>query len=387
MMTELLFLLLPIAAASGWYAAKRTPSSQHYTSPLSQDYLVGLNYLLNEEPDKAVDIFVKMLEVNSETVETHLALGVLFRRRGEIDRAIRIHQNLIARPQLPPTQRIEALLALGQDYLRAGMFDRAERLLLEVIENNNPYVSLASHSLLDVYQQQKRWEEAINIARKLFAKGEEMQPNIANYFCELALQALAQNQFDQVRHYLKHAIVTDKNCVRASLLLGDLETKTGNYKAALAAYDHVKKQDPSYLSEIISAVVNCYSLLEDKTGLIQYLQENLNLYPKVSLVLVIADYLKQYEGDHAAIEFMITQLQRQPSLRGLQRLIALQLEVVEEKTHKNLLLLKELIANLLKNKPIYRCLNCGFSSKLLHWLCPTCRKWNMVKPIQGVEGE
>lgn len=386
-MTELLFLLLPIAAASGWYAAKRTPSSKHYASPLSQDYLVGLNYLLNEEPDKAVDIFVKMLEVNSETVETHLALGVLFRRRGEIDRAIRIHQNLIARPQLPPTQRIEALLALGQDYLRAGMFDRAERLLLEVIENNNPYVSLASHSLLDVYQQQKRWEEAINIARKLFAKGEEMQSSIANYFCELAIQASAQNQSDQVRHYLKHAIATDKNCVRASLLLGDLETKMGNYKAALAAYDHVKQQDSSYLSEIIPAVVDCYRLLEDKAGLIHYLQENLKLYPKISLVLVIADYLNQHEGNHAAIEFIVTQLQRQPSLRGLQRLIALQLEIVEEKTHKNLLLLKELIANLLKNKPIYRCLNCGFSSKLLHWLCPTCRRWNMVKPIQGVEGE
>lgn len=387
MMTELLFLLLPIAAASGWYAAKRTPSSKHYTSSLSQDYLVGLNYLLNEEPDKAVDIFVKMLEVNSETVETHLALGVLFRRRGELDRAIRIHQNLIARPQLPPTQRIEAFLALGQDYLRAGMFDRAERLLLEVIENNNPYVSLASHSLLDVYQQQKRWKEAINIARKLFAKGEEMQSSIANYFCELAIQASAQNQSDQVRHYIKHALATDKNCVRASLLLGDLETKIGNYKAALAAYDDVKQQDSSYLSEIIPSVVNCYSLLGDQSELIHYLQENLKLYPRISLVLVIADYLKQHEGNHAAIEFIVSQLQRQPSLRGLQRLIALQLEVVEEKTHKNLLLLKELIANLLKNKPIYRCLNCGFNSKLLHWLCPTCRKWNMVKPIQGMEGE
>ena len=129
-------LLLPAAAFSGWWIARRNDASKHHqpNRPLSHEYVVGLNYLLNEQPDKAVDVFIKLLEVDSDTVETHLALGSLFRRRGEVDRAIRIHQNLIARPQLSTIQRKEALMALGQDYMSAGVFDRAERIFLEVLE-------------------------------------------------------------------------------------------------------------------------------------------------------------------------------------------------------------------------------------------------------------
>jgi lipopolysaccharide biosynthesis regulator YciM len=388
MVITLLFLLLPVAAFSGWYAARYSAQfTKNVEGSLSRDYLIGLNYLLNEQPDKAVDLFIKMLEVNSETVETHLALGVLFRRRGEVDRAIRIHQNLIARPQLPKQQRIEAMLALGQDYLRAGVLDRAERLLLEVIEEDSQNAIIALHNLLDIYQQQKRWDVAITMAEKLLAKGEMVQANIAHYFCELAVNFSAQGQLEQAKRCLQQALAMDPNCARASLLQGELYFKADNFNAALLEYQRVKIQDPDYLSETVSILVKIYEHLGDKIGLMEYLQTTLQEYPRTSLILAITNRLQQTQGNVVALEFMAKQLHRSPSLRGLQRLILLQLETAEEKVRSSFLLLQQLITSLLKNKPIYRCVNCGFSSKILHWLCPTCKNWNVVKPIKGLEGD
>src|ERR1700722_4591820 len=158
-MLEWMVYFLPILALSAWYFEwfKKKPPDASKT--LSRDYLVGLNFLLNEQPDKAVDVFIKLLEVDSETVETHLALGSLFRRRGEVDRAIRIHQNLIARPQLSALDRKEALMALGLDYMSAGVFDRAERIFLEVVELGGNREISSLQGLLAIYQQEKAWEK------------------------------------------------------------------------------------------------------------------------------------------------------------------------------------------------------------------------------------
>jgi len=168
-MIDLWPLLLPAAAWSGWWVANRSNSnkSHNVANKLSREYVVGLNYLLNEQSDKAVDIFIKLLEVDSDTVETHLALGSLFRRRGEVDRAIRIHQNLIARPQLSILQRKESLMALGQDYMSAGVFDRAERIFLEVVELGGSKETSSLHGLLAIYQQEKAWEKALDVIKKL----------------------------------------------------------------------------------------------------------------------------------------------------------------------------------------------------------------------------
>src|SRR6476469_7136107 len=161
-------LLLALAALAGaWYLGYQSKQKKHESEKLTlpRDYLVGLNFLLNEEPDKAVDIFIKMLEVDSNTVETHLAVGKLFRKRGEVDRAIRIHQNLIARPQLEKVYREQSLYELGKDYLSAGMLDRAERIFQDLINSKN-YTAHALSTLLDIYQQEKDWENAVNIALK-----------------------------------------------------------------------------------------------------------------------------------------------------------------------------------------------------------------------------
>lgn len=388
-MFSFLLLLIPIAAITGWYFAGKIV---HYdmgnkNGMVPKDYLLGLNFLLNEQPDKAVDIFIKMLEVDSDTVETHLALGSLFRRRGEVDRAIRIHQNLIARPHLVKQQRMQALMALGQDYMRAGVLDRAERIFLEVVENGGE-TSASLHYLLDIYQQEKAWEQAVAIARKIeLATSESMQTNIAHYYCEQATASRLENDIDQSRWFLRKALAIDKQCVRASLLQGDLETSESRYKIAIRFYKQVKIQDPDFLTEAIVPMAHCYGKLDAIGEFITYLKECQAVHTRISVVLLLAEYILQEQSASAAIDLIAEYLRYHPSLRGLQRLIELQLLQQEGKDKKNLHILQDITASMLKNKPIYRCHQCGFSAKTLLWLCPGCKTWNSVKPIHGLEGD
>lgn len=387
-----LLLLLLVIASIAWFAGYRFQRNKKskYSNKFPKDYLVGLNYLLNEQPDKAVDVFLKMLEVDSDTVETHLALGNLFRRRGEVDRAIRIHQNLIARPNLGNQQRTQALLELGQDYMRAGVLDRAERIFLD-ITNMADYPHASLQHLLDIYQQEKAWEQAIIIARKFEqATNESMQTKIAHYYCELAQLARTANRIDEALNYLKKALAADRQCVRASLMHGDLALQESNYKLAIRHYKYVKNQDADYLSETINPLVRCYEQLNQIEELIHYFSQCLTEYTRVSFVLILAECMQHTQGVDAAINFIINYLKEHPSIRGLKRIIELQLvkEGIKSGTEIPILqILNDLTANILKDKPIYRCRNCGFHSKTLHWLCPRCKNWSTVKPIHGLEGD
>lgn len=387
MMYELLLLLLPIAAVSGWYIGRFGRADINSRTHLSRDYFVGLNYLLDEQPDKAVDVFIKVLEVDSETVETHLALGNLFRRRGEVDRAIRIHQNLIARPSLAKLHRVQALLALGQDYQKAGVLDRAERLFLQVVDMGE-YAAESLQYLLEIYQQQKNWERAILIAAQYEAlAGERISKQIAHYYCELADIARMRKENDIAHQQIKNALKVDSNCVRASFLMAEMKFVAGQFKEAIQNYQQVKQQDPEYLSETLMPLVTCYEAMDGQAELMNYLLQCLQDYPRISIVLVIADQIQKQQGDRAAIEFIAHQLHQQPSLRGLKRLIALQLVTADAQSRENLVLLQELTASLLKNKPIYRCEHCGFGGRTLYWQCPGCKNWGSVKPIHGLEGD
>ncbi len=385
MLIQMSFLLLPFAATFGWYMGRKE-QEQAIENPnealLRKDYFKGLNYLINEQPDKAVDVFIKLLEVDSDTVETHLALGNLFRRRGEVDRAIRVHQNLIARPQLDQQDRAQALSALGQDYLHAGVLDRAERLFLELVKiNTEDKQSL--NFLLHIYQKEKDWEKAIQIAYQL----ENLEPHsmavrIAQYYCELAEKEVG----NQAQKYLDQAQNVDPLCVRANLIKGTLALKNEQYLVAITAYQQVKLQDPDYLSEIIQPLGACYRYLDQESIYMDYLKACLKEYPRIAMVLAITQYLERHENTKAAIDFLATQIQRQPSLRGLGHLVSLYLSNSTGDTQAKLDLLKNFIDLLLNDKPVYQCLQCGFSSKTLFWLCPSCNHWASIKPIQGLEG-
>lgn len=383
-------LLLPIAAYSGWWFAKKTGSEKTLESKnqLSREYVVGLNYLLNEQPDKAVDIFIKLLDVDCETVETHMALGSLFRRRGEADRAIRIHQNLIARPQLTSVQRIDALLALGQDYMRAGFFDRAERVFIEVLELGGNRETNSLHGLLAIYQQEKAWEKALEVIKQLeLSTGNSFHLQAAHYYCEIAAHALNQNEPERALQAIKQALLVDKQSVRASLMLATIEMSNGRYKQAIRALKHVPEQDAEFLNEIIEPLVYCYNSLDSMDECIDYLEQILRQYPRASLIFVIGEYFSREKSVDFAIDFVSSQLSRNPSIRGLNRLIYWHLESAHGAVRDKLQMLYAITSKFLENKPIYRCEQCGFGGKRLHWHCPSCKQWGRVKPIHGLEGD
>lgn len=387
---EMICLLLPVAALSGWYLGKRSqrtgPSSK--SAMLSTDYYVGLNFLLNEETDKAVDAFIRMLDVSPDSVETTLALGNFFRRRGEVDRAIRIHQSLMSKPNLTPKQRNHSLLELAQDYLRAGVYDRAESLLLELTNTVGNQLEISLRHLIDIYEREKDWEKAIHIAVRLQEVTKlSMANEIAHYYCELAEVAWSKGKIRLAFKYLKQGLTNSRNCVRVSFIQGNFEKKIGKYKNALRSYKRIEFQDPAFLPEAIFLIIECYEHLGEHQALEEYLDYLLHHCPSISIVLAHAEKVKEKQGKEYAAQFLANYMHRHPSIRGLKHLIEFHLTRVMGEVRNELLMLKSLVEQLVEKKPIYRCGQCGFASRLLHWQCPSCRQWACVKPIQGIEGE
>jgi lipopolysaccharide biosynthesis regulator YciM len=379
-MIEWLFFLLPVAALSGWLVArahyKENPIS--ITSPLNSDYFKGLNYLLNEQPDKAIDVFIHLLEVNSETVETHLALANLFRRKGESERAIRIHQNLIARPTLDSTQRDQVLIELGLDYMHAGVLDRAEQLFLELLDKPSP-PSQALEQLVRIYQQEKEWLKAIEMAKQLYPhRRNEMGPLIAQFYCELAEQQLDLTPAIITRH-IKNAYQYDHNCVRSTLLEANIYIKEGDFRRALKCLDRIEQQDHHYLAEALPLMEICYQRINKLSTFETYLQAVLGRHPhSTSVRLMLASVIQQLHGSQAAQDFLHKQLQSYPSIEGLHALIGL-----GEQSNPILVpLIKGISYRLNARGHRYTCKQCGFSGKTLHWQCPGCKQWSTVKPTE-----
>jgi lipopolysaccharide assembly protein B len=387
-----LFILLPIAAASGWWAAKRNSKLSAGTDTrssrdFSAEYFKGLNLLLNEQPDKAIDVFVKMLQVDNDTVETHLALGNLFRSRGEGDRAIRIHQNLIARPTLNKEQRSLALFELAQDYMRAGLLDRAESLFSELVEQG-AYRAESLVKLLDIYQQEKEWQKAIDVARRYeHLTGTRMNLQVAHFYCELGDGFYASREYKAALKMTRRALNVDRQCVRAALLQATVEKTRGDFKAAIKSLKQVEKQDTRFLPEVIGPLLACYQGLDKMADAETYLGHLSAEYGGISPLLGLADLLRQRGNEHEASARIAKSLSERPSVRGLDHLIELHLANSEGTARENLLILKELTRRLLEEKSPYRCGNCGFKVKTLQWHCPTCKDWASIRPIQGIIGE
>ena len=385
-----LFALLPVAAASGWWMARKSAANQggmNHQGDFSSDYFAGLNFLLNEQPDKAIDVFVKMLEVNSDTVETYLALGSLFRRRGEGDRAIRIHQNLIARPTLSREQRAQAVFELGKDYYRAGFLGRAENLFLELLEDKQ-YRVPALKLLLEIYQQERDWDKAIGIARKLQgASTLPMNVQIGQFYCEQADALIQQGDVRGAIKLAKKAISNDKNCARASLILARLESSQGNFKAAIKHLRQVEKQNPEYIAETVPGLIEAYQSLNKLDELEQYLSELTYNYNGLIPVIGLAEVTRLRHDEKTAAQKLLQALRKAPSIDGLNQYLQLNLVNADEPLRAQLEELKSVTAGIVEKTPHYTCNNCGFKAKTLHWQCPTCRQWCSVKPSYIVEAE
>lgn len=384
---EILWLLLPVAAASGWLAARRHASRivVPATFDLSPHYFEGLNYLLNEQPDKAIEVFVRMAEVDSETVETHLALGSLFRQRGEVDRAIRIHQSLIARTTLSLEQRAYAMLELGQDYMRAGLLDRAEALFKELVELDL-HALRALELLNSVYETEKEWEDAILTARQIETRtGERWHRVIAHYFCEMATEARDACDYETARRYIRNALAIDAQCVRASILEGNIEKAAGNCQAALQAFERVEQQDPGYFDEVIGTMHECISELSKQDIVLEKLREKHEKNGGPRTTLLLAQLISARRGSKEAVAFLEGCLRKQPSLKALDKYIELERLQTSDTMVSRLDVIADIIKRMLERVPQYKCSHCGFAGRNMHWQCPSCKIWSGVRPLQGME--
>ena len=380
MLMEWLFLLLPVAAASGWWLARRGPRHTCAESEREPVFFRGLNYLLNEQPDKAIDVFLKLAEVDSETVETHLALGALFRRRGEVDRAIRIHQNLVARQSLGDAQRGFALYELGRDYMLAGLFDRAESLFKELVERQL-LQARALRALIEIYQAEKEWPRCLETAEALQRISDEpLRTEIAQYHCELAEQCLRDGKADRARSHLLDAQSVDPDCIRASLVQARMELRAGDVETAALLYRRVAQRGPRYLPAMLPGLMECWQRLgrESVTAELRALFEQ---HPSPPLMLRLCDAIEAERGVAAAREFLVSYLSGHADLSGAERLLALRRRVQQPPSAEDEVLL-EVIARQLAAQPGYQCDHCGFEARELHWQCPSCKRWGSIKTVE-----
>ena len=385
-MTELVeywqFLLIPVFFGLGW-AAARVDMRQvvHESRALPRSYFEGLNFLLNEQPDKAIDSFLEVAKVDSQTVELHFALGNLFRRRGETERAIRMHQNLIDLPDLDERVRLQALSELGQDYLKAGLLDRAEEIFNKLLGSS--FEDEAKRNLLEIYQVEKEWLKAVEIARELPDVASHRE--IAEYYCELAANEIMRSRPDTAREYLDVAMQENRKCVRASLLHGDLLLQEGKAQEAIAAWQRIEQQDPAYLALVAQRLLETHRKQERLAEGIALLSGYLERYPSLDLLEVVYQLVLESDGTEAAYRLVRAELQRNPTLLGLEKLMSARLPLVSPELRPDVELARSIIQGYTKRLSRYRCDNCGFKARQFYWRCPACGGWETYPPRRGEE--
>ena len=376
------FLFLPLAALSGWVIGRRGGQRHGDTqvSRLSSTYFRGLNYLLNEQPDKAIELFLHIAELDKETFETQVALGHLFRRRGEVDRAIRLHQGLVQRSDLSDQQKVQALLALGEDYMRSGLLDRAETEFTDLTRIDQRAPQALKH-LIGIYQTERDWEKAIdNASRYEEVSGEPMGKLIAQFECEMAERHRTANESELARAAIARAYQADASSVRAGILEGRIESDAGNHEAAIRAYERAARHDTDYLPEVLPSLMANYKQGGDLSGARAFLSEMCEHYRGIAPVLALTHLVETQEGIAAARAYLARQLKDRPSVRGEAALIDLTLAEGADST-ATLNDLKHITDQLLVRNPSYRSTRCGFGARTHHWQCPSCKEWGAVKPL------
>lgn len=296
-MLELLFLLLPIAAAYGWYMGRRSAQQdkQQNADRLSREYVTGVNFLLSNQQDKAVDLFLDMLKEDSSAFEAHLTLGNLFRSRGEVERAIRIHQSLVESASLSFEQRLLATQQLGRDYMAAGVYDRAENMFLQLTDEVD-FKNSAYQSLLSIYQLTSDWHKAIDVATKLVKLGNNaLREDIAQFYCELALQQLGSDDLDAGLNLLNKAEQADKNCARVSIMKGRIYIEKNAYDKAIASLKQVYQQDRELVTETLPLLYECYKQLDNMQEWAEFLQQCVAGDSGAAAELYLADIIAQSE--------------------------------------------------------------------------------------------
>ncbi len=376
-----LFLLL---AAAGWALGRFDErDGDEPAPPLNIDYLKGLNFLLNEQTDQALEHFLKMVRVDDKTIETHFALGSLFRRRGEIDRAIRIHQNIIARPDLAAEQRDQALFSLAKDYLKAGLLDRAEKMFARLSQGSRYQVE-AFEQLCRIYEQEHEWQKAIQAGQQLETlSGKSLELQIAHYYCELAEQAAANNDFPAARSYIKKAQSGRPRTLRGALTRGDIAWESNDAKTALRLYQRIIDENTYLITEALPRIVE----IHESEGSLHKLEKNLETMlrknPEMGVDIAYTAIANNLGGigviDRCVEDYMLND----PTLSQFIDVKSI-MESNTEARAEALVKVRAALHNLATATPRYQCKECGFSSQRLLWQCPSCKDWETQRPHSRV---
>ena len=378
-----LVVLVFAAILSGWLLgrwqlfkkSKSSTSSDHF----SERYARGLNFLLADDSDNAIRIFTDLVEVDQDTIEIHIALGNLFRSKGEVDRAIKVHQNLLARPNLTRKQRHMAIAELASDYLKAGLLDRAEKLYREMIEIKASPETAYRH-LLDLYITEKSWEEAIKCARQLFQMGEpEAAVVYGQCLCEIAVEAMESGNHRHARKSLDRALQIDTDSVRATLLLIQLHLKNSDSAAAKRLFTRLVRQTPEYMALYLEPARLIHQ--QDRGHLYQdFLQDQYRHHPSTRVAMALLECYARNEEIEKAREFLSDILRQSPSFEAFEfalrfmRSDPAQLDETWES-------LSNFLKNMQDKKVEYVCSRCGYGSHSIQWLCPSCRNWASMQPV------
>jgi lipopolysaccharide biosynthesis regulator YciM len=371
----------PLFFGLGWMAARiDIKQIVSESRALPRSYFKGLNFLLNEQPDKAIEAFIEVVKVDPETIELHFALGSLFRRRGEYDRAIRMHQNLLERPGLPAEQKLIALAELGQDYLKAGILDRAEEVFKKL--EGSPQATAARRHLLEIYEQEKDWARAIDMTQQVESDPREL----AQYYCELAASESSQSRPDAARRHLETALEANRKCVRASLLLGDIERSRNNLDKAIEHWKRIESQNPSYLALVAQRLLEAYREAGRAEEGLTLLAGYLERYPSLDLLDTVFQQTLEVKGPEQAYTLVRDELRRNPTLLGLDRLLEAQIIAAgSPDKRRDLELVRNLVHGHTRRLARYRCETCGFKARQFHWRCPACGGWETYPPRRTEE--
>ncbi|MCI0750062.1 MAG: tetratricopeptide repeat protein [Nevskiales bacterium] len=374
----LAWLMLPLGVALGWYLCRRWPKPQEQTGKSPSQYPAGFAQTARQDSDQAIAALIGQTGTDDQTVELHLTLGTLFRKCGEVDRALRLHESLLMRTGLSPAHRNRARFELAQDFHSAGVMDRAEALFKQLV-GQGMFLQPALESLVTLYEQAYDWRQALETARQLEAvKGVSLRPLIGHYYCELSEAARQREDATEALRLAGRALSEHAGCVRASLLQGALHEASGQPAAAVKSYRRVPEQDARFIGEVLIPLQRCYEKLHSPAAYREFLEEAEELWVSPAVVLARAQMMQKEHQDPGA--YLMERLQRQPQWRGLDLLLqsATESSSTLAPLYKGL---RDALRAVMEKRPGYDCQQCGFRPMALFWQCPSCRQWGTVVPL------
>lgn len=383
---DLMFALI-LAAAAGWFGSqvlrrKKIAPAPKRTEPFNAQYFVGLNHLLNEQQDKALEVLRHMAEVDADTVETQLALGHLYRRRGEVERAIRVHEDVMRREDLPALLREQASFALGEDYLRAGLLDRAEAYFQGLIERP-AHRTAALRSLLNIYEQQGDWQQAIATYQKLSAHASPENPTaMAHYYCELAEQARDAKELRAAHEWLDHARAVQRNFPRSALLRAELALQEGQPRVAAALCKRIIELHPHLLPmslpRYVQAVRHAGQSMATADNELRLHITDAAQRARLAYTAVVSDLL----GEPFLLQCLPDFLRQDANLGELVAALAGDMSNPDV---SQLQAIGAALSRVFRRTQKFRCIDCGVTTGTHFWQCPGCRSWDTLAPVTRLE--